>query len=122
MNLPGELKKLYQADLNPAQQERLFENMATIFARAIENRAPKNRPPGKAGLKAEKGYYRLLYLEGELLDNVRPAEGMPPASDYHWDHLESIIGQLKDLPELQAEILAALKSALNAVLHPSPPA
>ncbi|BBO83717.1 hypothetical protein DSCO28_42830 [Desulfosarcina ovata subsp. sediminis] len=122
MNPPSELKRLYQADLNPDQQERLFESMAKTFARAIENRAPKNRPPGKAGLKAEKGYYRLLYLEGELLDKVRPAEGMSPASTYHWDHLESIVGQMKDLPELQTEILAALESALDAVLHPSPPA
>ncbi|WP_319407199.1 hypothetical protein [uncultured Desulfosarcina sp.] len=109
-------EKLQQAALTPEQQTRLFELIAATFKNAIDVRAPKNRPPGKAGLRAEKGYYRLLYLEGNLHDKVNTRDkSNPDAPSYNWDPLIDIMRQLKDIPELRSEILAGVKSALDQI-------
>lgn len=111
-------EKLLQAALTPEQQARLFGLIAATFKNAIDVRAPKNRPPGKAGLRAEKGYYRLLYLEGDLHDKVAPpAEANPGSPSYNWDAMMDILQQLRDIPELRSEILAGIEIALDEILN-----
>jgi hypothetical protein len=66
VNEPNWLEKLRQTTLTGEQQQRLFKKIGIILKDAIEDRSPKKRPGGRAGLKAEKGYYRLLYLEGDF--------------------------------------------------------
>lgn len=115
------LEKLRQAALTDEQQRRLYAMIEAVFNSAIEARSPRQRPPGKAGLKAEKGYYRLLYLEADFQAKVNShaaADPDPPA--YDWSHMTQIIRQLKDIPELQSEILAGIESALNRIASPSP--
>lgn len=95
--------------------------ITTIFYNAIDVRAPRNRPPGKAGLRAEKGYYRLLYLEGDLHDKVAPhATANPDSPPYNWDAMMDILQQLRDIPELRSEILAGIEIALDEILPPPP--
>jgi hypothetical protein len=114
-------EKLRQAALSPEQQARLFGLITAIFNGAIDARSPKNRPPGKAGLRAEKGYYRLLYLEGDLHEKVNTHEtSNPDAPSYNWGPLIDIMRQLTDIPELRSEILAGVESALDEIIsHPS---
>ena len=116
MNDHPTLEKLRQAALTPEQHARLFGMIATTFKIAIDARSPKNRPPGKAGLRAEKGYYRLLYLEGRLHEKVnthQKADPDFPSSD--WDPMIDIMRQLTDIPELHSEILAGVETALNEI-------
>jgi len=108
------IEKLRQAALPPEQQERLLRLIAVTFKGAIDDRSPKNRPPGKAGLRAEKGYYRLLYLEGVLHDHVRShEEAEPDAPLYYWDTVLDLVRQLADIPELRSEILSGIETALD---------
>jgi hypothetical protein len=95
------------------QRERLFSRIGQVFKLAIDARTPAKRPPGKAGLRAEKGYYRLLYLEDDFLRKVNRCETAAaddPAFD--WRQMNAILGQLADIPELQTEIMAGIESAL----------
>jgi hypothetical protein len=114
------LEKLMQTALTPEQHTRLFGMIAATFKSAIESRSPKNRPPGKAGLRAEKGYYRLLYLEGSFRETVTPHQHTnpePPACD--WNPMIGIVRQLTDIPELRSEILEGIETALNEVADPT---
>ena len=110
------LEKLRQTDLNHAQRQRLPGIVAEALRQAIADRTPQNRPPGKAGLRAEKGYYRLLYLEDRFANKTAAAgEAGPPADRTLWAPLSETIGQMKDLPDLQSEILSAVDTALAAM-------
>jgi len=110
-------EKLRQATLTPQQQESLLGLIADTFKRAIDARSPKNRPPGKAGLRAEKGYYRLLYLEGVLQDKVcSHSEAEPDVPLYCWDPVIDLVRQLADIPELRSEILAGVETALDETM------
>ena len=115
MNEDTHLEKLWQAAM-ASDQRRLLDMIETLFQNAIDTRSPKKRPPGKAGLRAEKAYYRLLYLEGAFYDTVAPREraGMDP-SPLSWQQMLGIISQLKDIPELRLEILAGIESALQRI-------
>lgn len=97
--------------------------IAAILKEAINARSPKKRPPGKAGLRAEKGYYRLLYLEGGFHEKVGAHEkrspGDPPDD---WDHMIDMMHHLSDIPELQSEILRRVESALDEILTRLPTA
>ena len=121
MNNHTPLEKLQQAALTPEQQTRLFGMIANTFKNAIDLRAPKNRPAGKAGLRAEKGYYRLLYLEGDFHTKVSLGEKTDSnVPIYDWDPMAELLRQLVDLPELQAEILAGIEAALAEVISQTP--
>ena len=110
-------QRIQQAKLSEEQQSQLFEWVAAAIEQAIEERAPQRRPPGKAGLRAEKGYYRLLYMEAEFRNKVPPADGATgDETRYHWDHLEVLMGQLTDLPELQTHFMARIDAAVDAVM------
>ncbi len=114
------LEEMRQIALTPDQQARFFGMIAATFKTAIDARSPKNRPPGKAGLRAEKGYYRLLYLEGSLHENVntrQPAE--PDALAYNWSPMIDILRQLADIPELHSEILAGVQTAMDEIAGPT---
>jgi hypothetical protein len=114
------LEALRQVGLNPEQRARLFGMIAATFKTAIDARSPKKRPSGKAGLRAEKGYYRLLYLEANLHENVnthQPAD--PDALAYDWNALVDILRQLADIPELRPEILAGIQTALDEIANPT---
>jgi len=109
------LEEKWQAIMASGLRTPVMKAIEAVFARAIEARAPLNRPPGKAGLKAEKGYYRLLYLEGELSarafsDGIRNRD----ARWASWEKMEKILSQLKDLPELQEEIRSGIAAAMDA--------
>ena len=120
MNDHPTLEKLRQAALTPEQQTRLFGMIAATFKTAIDARSPKNRPPGKAGLRAEKGYYRLLYLEGSLHEKVNTHQPADPDSlAYDWDAMIDIMRQLADIPELRSEILAGVETALDEITDPT---
>jgi hypothetical protein len=106
---------LDQATLSPTQQNRLVSLITAVFERAIDARSPKNRPPGKAGLRAEKGYYRLLYLEGDFREKVNPR-----GSAFDWDIIPVILRRLKDIPELQSEIMDGIEAALTEVADGEP--
>ena len=113
-------EKLRQAALTPEQHKQLFGLIAGTFKSAIHARSPKNRPPGKAGLKAEKGYYRLLYLEGNFQERVNHHEKADPdAPSWDWAAIIDIVRQLTDIPELRAEILTGIETALDEVLRPA---
>ncbi len=111
------LEKLRQADLNDVQRQRLLGIVAEALKQAIADRAPRKRPPGKAGLRAEKGYYRLLYLEDRFKQMTAAEDVGTQADRAHWEPLTEAIGQMKDLPELQTEILAAVDTAFEAIAH-----
>ena len=117
MNDAHFLEKLEQAHLTRKQQDLLFSLITDVFQRAIDARSPKNRPPGKAGLKAEKGYYRLLYLEGDLQQKVSAdVADLANPSCYEWDLLPVVIRQLKDIPELQREIRQGIEAAVEETI------
>ena len=116
MNDEGLVDKLEQAALSPAQQARLFSLIVALFERAIDARSPKNRPPGKAGLKAEKGYYRLLYLENDFQAKVKHQDSAPDGETrYNWDFTAVVLRQLADIPELRQEIIAGIEAAISTV-------
>lgn len=107
------LEKLQQADLSDLQRQRLSSIVAEALKQAIADRTPQNRPPGKAGLRAEKSYYRLLYLQDRLTHTTAAADAAgSPADRAPWEPLSETIGQMKDLPDLQTEILLAVDRAL----------
>lgn len=113
-------EKLRQLDITLEQHAHLFGLITAGFKMAINARSPKNRPPGKAGLRAEKGYYRLLYLEGALHDDISTHAGMDndtPA--YNWESMIAMIRQLTDIPELRSEIIAAVENALDEIGVPT---
>ena len=115
------LEKLKQTTLHDRQQQRLLETIGAILKSGIDARSPKKRPPGKAGLRAEKGYYRLLFLEGEFKDkSVSHEQADPDTPADGWEHLAEILRQLADLPELQSEILAGVESALVEIINRPP--
>ena len=109
------LEKLRQADLNHLQRQRLSGIVAEALNQAIAARTPQKRPPGRAGLRAEKGYYRLLYLEDRFKHTAAIDEDGSQAEHARWVPLAETIGQMKDLPELQTEILSAVDAALEAI-------
>ena len=116
MNDHTHLEKLRQTALTREQQKRLLGMIEAIFKNAIDVRSPKKRPPGKAGLRAEKGYYRLLYLEGEFHEKINTHEKADPdAPPYNWGHTVDMLRQLTDIPELQSEFRAGLESALDKI-------
>lgn len=116
MNDAGLVEKLEQAALSPAQQDRLFSLIVALFERAIDARSPKNRPPGRAGLKAEKGYYRLLYLENDFQAKVKHQDSAPDREPrYNWDFTAVVLKQLADIPELRQEIIAGIEAAISTV-------
>jgi hypothetical protein len=122
MNNDNRLEKLQPAALTDEQRQRFITMIDAIFKSAIDARSPKKRPPGKAGLRAEKGYYRLLYLEGDFHETVRSREEAgPEALPDNWGNLSEIIRQLTDMPELRSEILARIKSALEEIISPPSP-
>jgi hypothetical protein len=110
------LERLEQAALSPPQERRLYTLIAAVFKQAIDSRSPKHRPPGKAGLRAEKGYYRLLYLEGDFQEKVNSqgSDQSGAAADDR-DFIPVILRRLKDIPELQSEIMAGIEAALQEV-------
>jgi hypothetical protein len=91
------------------RQALLLKKIKTVFERAIDARSPKNRPPGKAGLRAEKGYYRLLYLEGDVNKQIFSSKKVPSS----WEQMAAILRQLQDIPELQEEIRIGIEAALR---------
>lgn len=114
MNDRAWLEKLHRNAPTEDRQQQLFERIQAVFKKAIEARSPKRRPPGKAGLKAEKGYYRLLYLEDEFQKKVgADNSGFPDGRHHGWDQMSGIVRQLGDLPDLQSEIMAGIESALD---------
>ena len=117
------LETLGRTEMTGDQQQRLFDAIGAIFDRAIDIRSPGKRPAGKAGLRAEKGYYRLLYLESDYRKRVAADSDAGEAEHYDWQPLIEILGRLKDLPELRQELVTAIESALADILaHPAPPA
>ena len=121
METDANLERRWQQAGALGRQRWLVDRIRTLFQRAIEARSPKRRPPGKAGLKAEKEYYRSLYLEGEFQTTVEAVESSPDASSrLQWGHMHTILRQLADLPELRSEIMAGIASALDELEnHPS---
>ncbi len=110
------LETLQSLSLTGDQHRRLFESIDALLQDATTARAPRNRPPGRAGLRAEKGYYRLLYL----MDEFRRKVGRRPSADadatpYDWASMTAIIDQLADIPELRAEILDGIAATLERV-------
>ncbi|GAB6904767.1 hypothetical protein DESC_750018 [Desulfosarcina cetonica] len=109
------IEKLSQADLTDDQAQRLFEMIAHVFAQAIDARSPRKRPPGKAGLNAEKGYYRLLYLEDDFQKTVKPQGETRSPSAFDWSHLSILLSKLNDLPELKRQLLTEIDAAVEAL-------
>lgn len=120
MNDQPKFEKLQQLALTPEQEVHLFGLIAATFKIAIDARSPNNRPPGKAGLRAEKGYYRLLYLEGVLHEKVNPYEDTnPDVPAYRWEFMIDMMRQLTDMPELRSEMIARIERALDKMVSPS---
>ena len=67
-------------------------------------------------MRAEKGYYRLLYLEDEYRQQVAPGAQDPESTPYHWDRLTSILNQLRDLPELKTKLTDDIEAVSSAIL------
>ena len=114
-------EKLRQSALTGEQDQQLVKMIGAVFQDAIDARSPKKRPPGKAGLRAEKGYYRMLYLEAafnEMLVPPEPADPDVPVDP--WARLAEIVRQLADLPELRSELLAGAESALDQIVSRPP--
>lgn len=121
MNEQTCLEKLRHTALRGKQRQQLAEKISAIFTRAIDARSPKKRPPGKAGLRAEKGYYRLLYLEGDVKENaIYPEQTDHDTPTDGWEHLTEIFRQMDDLPELRSEILAGIASAVDQIVGQQP--
>ncbi len=106
------VETLAHAALDERQQSWLFKRIKDLFSDAIDARSPKNRPPGKAGLRSEKGYFRLLYLEGEFQDAIL-SHGNDGSRTYDWQRISEIFGQLKDLPEVRSELSLGIEAALH---------
>jgi hypothetical protein len=120
VNDQPKFENLQQLGLTHEQQSHLFGLIAAAFEIAIDARSPKNRPPGKAGLRAEKGYYRLLYLEDVLHERVITREDAnPDVPAYHWDALIDLVRQLTDMPELRSEMVARIERALDEMVDPA---
>jgi hypothetical protein len=108
------LEKQWRAMLTSGKHQRLVDMVEAIFKNAIHSRSPKMRPSGKAGLRAEKSYYRLLYLEGDFQEKCNTGEWSDPeAGSLSWDRMLTILGQLTDIPELRLEIMSQIESALQ---------
>jgi hypothetical protein len=107
-------EKLRRSALTGKQQQQLVKKIGAVFQDAIDARSPKKRPGGKAGLRAEKGYYRMLYLETAFRET--PPLPEPEVPDDPWVRLEEIVRQLADLPELRSELLAGAESALLEIV------
>ena len=109
------LETLWYKTASLNHRQLLLETIGTVFKDAIKARSPKMRPAGKPGLRAEKAYYRLLYLEGEFEKTFNINRPPPPDSDKTgppWEQMNAILGQLTDIPELQSEITSAIAKAL----------
>ncbi|HSO20386.1 MAG TPA: hypothetical protein VLT88_13065 [Desulfosarcina sp.] len=97
-------------------QARLIERIAVLLEQAVQARTPNKRPPGKAGLRAEKGYYRLLYLQDDFqmrvksLQNASAGEGV-----FGWRWIQRLLDQLADIPELRSEVGEGIDAALQEV-------
>ena len=115
MNEHNHLENLWQAAM-ASDARQLLDVIDTLFQNAIDARSPMKRPPGKAGLRAEKGYYRLLYLEGVFQDAVASlvTVGVEPAP-LSWQQMLAIVNQSKDIPELRTELLEGIESALQRI-------
>jgi len=115
VNAPDTMEKQWQALWENDRQHQLLEGIQTVLKGAIEARSPQNRPPGKAGLRAEKGYYRLLYLEDVFSTRAFGRENAGrQALPVSWEQMEEVLSQLKDIPELQEEIRTGIASAMDA--------
>ena len=113
--------KLRQIPLTGEQERQLVKKIGAVFQMAIDARSPKKRPPGKAGLRAEKGYYRMLYLETAFDEMPVPPEPKSPDTPTAlWARLAETVRQLADLPELRSELLAGVESALAEIVRQSP--
>ena len=109
------LEALWQAAMTNDRQ-LLLDMIGSLFHDAIDARSPKRRPPGKAGLRAEKGYFRLLYLEGVFQEKVTPRKTMGEVPEpLSWQQMMEILNQLKDIPELRLEILTEIESNLKRI-------
>ncbi len=119
MNSHTRLENIGPAGLTRQQQKRLFAMVDTVFKDAIDARSPKKRPPGKAGLRAEKGYYRLLYLGSEFHQRVNTYDPVDPDGPaYNWIHMVDLLRQLADMPDLRSEILEGVESAWREISGP----
>jgi hypothetical protein len=121
VTIDEQMEKLQQAVLSRPKEQQLFSMIRDILKDAIDARSPRNRPPGKAGLRAEKGYYRLLYLQGDFHAMI----GTPEDTEHrggagHWAAVAAVVRQLKDIPELQSEILSGIEVALAGLADPPP--
>jgi len=102
------------AELPADDQKRLIGSIGVLFEKAINVRSPKQRPSGKAGLRAEKGYFRLLYLQSEFDMNIRSqSSGKDPAPSTDWSVLDDVLRNMKDIPELRVEFEGGLASLLT---------
>lgn len=111
------LGKLQRTTLTGEQYQRLIKKIGAILKSAIDDRSPKKRPAGKAGLRAEKGYYRLLYLEGDFKEKSNSHEQTDhDALSEGWGHLTEILRQLADLPELRCDIQAGIADAVDEIV------
>ena len=116
VNTPCILEKRWQRIWQTGRQRQLLEGIQAVLEGAIETRSPQNRPPGKAGLRAEKGYYRLLYLEDAFSTRAFGRNNADrQAGPVSWEQMEEILDQMTDIPELQEEIRAGIASAMAAV-------
>lgn len=90
--------------------------VAQLLDNAIDARSPRKRPPGKAGLRAEKGYFRLLYLQDQFA-TATAFNAQPSSTDAvsAWGPLQAMLDQLADIPELQAELADGIEAALESV-------
>lgn len=114
-------EKLRRSTLTGEQEQQLVKKIGAVFQDAIDARSPKKRPGGKAGLRAEKGYYRMLYLEAAFNEMpALPDPGDPDVPADPWARLAEIVRQLSDLPELRAELLAGAESALVELVSQPP--
>lgn len=120
MKAPCALEKRWRDIWESGRQSQLLAGIQAALEDAIEARTPRNRPPGKAGLRAEKGYYRLLYLEDVFSNQtVNREDADRQTIPFSWEKMEEILNQLKDIPELQEEIRAGIASAMDAAQHGS---
>lgn len=120
MNDQTPMQEQWDRAVAGGHQERLIERIRELFECAVDARSPKNRPPGKAGLRAEKGYYRLLYLQDDFnkaVDRLHKSASRAVLLD--WICVQAILDQLADIPELQSEIEAGIDAALADTVFPS---
>ena len=117
MDTDANVERRWQQAVALGRQRWLVDRITLLFQRTVDARAPKRRPPGKAGLKAEKEYYRLLYLEDVFQTTVNAVESsVNENSGLQWEHMHTLLRQLADLPELRSEIMAGIVSVLEELL------